>query len=71
MRHSLPYSSQARGVIERLHQTVWVQAAKRLQSYIGADMDKQAGQAVHKAGRKLMKQEAALKGVPALGNILS
>ena len=51
MRHSLPYSSQARGVIERLHQTVWVQAAKRLQSYIGADMDKQAGQAVHKAGR--------------------
>jgi len=71
MRHSLPYSSQARGVIERLHQTVWVQAAKRLQSYIGVDMDKQAGQAVHKAGRKLMKQEAALKGVPALGNILS
>ena len=71
MRHSLPYSSQARGVIERLHQTVWVQAAKRLQSYIGADMDKQAGQAVHKAGRRLMKQEAALKGVPALGNILS
>mgnify|MGYP000857703289 CR=1 FL=1 len=59
MRHSLPYGSQARGVIERL------------QSYIGADMDKQAGQAVHKAGRKLMKQEAALKGVPALGNILS
>lgn len=26
---------------------------------------------VHKAGRRLMKQEAALKGVPALGNILS
>ena len=68
MRHSLPYSSQARGVIERLHQTVWVQAAKRLQSYIGANMDKQA---VHKAGRRLMKQEVALKGVPALGNILS
>lgn len=71
MTHSLPYGSQARGVIERLHQTVWVQAAKRLQSYIGADMDKQASQAVHKTSRQLMKQDIPLKGVPALSNILS
>ncbi|MEX3630540.1 MAG: DNA-binding protein [Burkholderia sp.] len=35
--HSLPYNSQARGVIERLHQTLWVTAAKTLPSYIGAE----------------------------------
>ena len=33
VEHSLPYNSQAKGVIERLHQTLWVQSAKRLPSY--------------------------------------
>ncbi|ULJ63246.1 Mu transposase C-terminal domain-containing protein [Wielerella bovis] len=71
MVHSLPYSSQARGVIERVHQTVWVQAAKEFQSYIGKDMDAEASQKVHKASRKAMKQEIVLKNVPALANIRS
>lgn len=44
MSHSVAYNSQARGVIERLHQTLWVSAAKQLPSYIGADMDRQARQ---------------------------
>lgn len=44
MKHSLPYNSQARGVIERLHRSVWVAAAKTLPSYIGADMDREAKQ---------------------------
>lgn len=43
MTHALPYNSQARGLIERVHQTIWVNAAKKLTSYIGADMDKHAG----------------------------
>lgn len=71
MVHSLPYSSQARGVIERVHQTVWVQAAKEFQSYIGKDMDAEASQKVHKASRKAMKQDIALKNIPALKNLRS
>ena len=71
MVHSLPYSSQARGVIERLHKTVWVEAAKSLQSYMGADMDAEAKQQVHKASRALANRGASLKGVPALANIRS
>ena len=69
--HSAPYSSQARGVIERLHHTVWVEGAKMLQSYIGKDMDAEAGGRVHKASRALAKQNISLKGVPALANIVS
>ena len=44
VKHSLPYNSQARGVIERLHRSVWVPAAKTLPSYMGADMDREAKQ---------------------------
>ena len=69
--HSAPYSSQARGVIERLHRTVWVEGAKMLQSYIGKDMDAEAGGRVHKASRALAKRNISLKGVPALANIAS
>lgn len=71
MVHSLPYSSQARGAIERIHQTVWVQAAKEFQSYIGKDMDAEAAQKVHKISRKAMKQDIVLKNVAALANIRS
>ncbi|WP_189460684.1 Mu transposase C-terminal domain-containing protein [Jeongeupia chitinilytica] len=55
MTHSLPYNSQARGVIERLHQSLWVAAAKELTTYIGADMDRQAGQLAHKVTRRALK----------------
>lgn len=50
--HSIAYNSQARGVMERSHQTLWVRAAKELATYIGATMDRQAGQKVHKLTRK-------------------
>lgn len=71
MVHSAPYSSQARGVIERLHQTVLVKTAKRMQSYIGQDMDGEAARLVHQTTRRAMKQEVALRDVPALQNIAS
>jgi len=58
-QHSIPYRSQARGVIERLQATLWVRAAKRLPAYMGADMDKEAKQIVFKNSRK----ELAAKGV--------
>lgn len=50
--HSLPYNSQARGVIERPHKTILVRLAKTFASYIGADMDKEAATKTHKLSRK-------------------
>lgn len=58
MTHSIPYNSQARGIIERSHQTIWVRAAKELPTYIGASMDAQAKQKVH----KLTRRDVALAG---------
>ncbi|WP_421780758.1 Mu transposase C-terminal domain-containing protein [Kiloniella litopenaei] len=53
--NSLPYNSQARGVIERLHQTIWVRGAKNLPTYVGADMDREARQQSFKITRKDIK----------------
>ncbi|MCU4587440.1 Mu transposase C-terminal domain-containing protein [Acinetobacter ursingii] len=50
--HALPYNSQAKGMIERSHQTLWVTAAKKLPTYMGKDMDSEAGNAVFKLTRK-------------------
>ncbi|RYL25170.1 Mu transposase C-terminal domain-containing protein [Acinetobacter piscicola] len=50
--HALPYNSQAKGLIERSHQTLWIKAAKTLPTYIGKDMDAEAGNKVHKLTRK-------------------
>lgn len=50
---SIPYNSQARGVIEHLQKTVWVDlAAKTFSTYVGAAMDREARQIVFKASRK-------------------
>lgn len=54
MINSLPYNSQARGVIEKLHQTIWVNAAKELPGFIGRDMDRQAKQATFKLSRQAL-----------------
>jgi putative transposase len=50
--HALPYNSQGKGLIERSHKTLWVNAAKTLPTYIGKDMDAEASQTVHKITRK-------------------
>ncbi|SOD42293.1 Mu transposase C-terminal domain-containing protein [Nitrosovibrio sp. Nv4] len=55
LTHSLPYNSQARGVIERAHQTIWVRGAKSLPTYMGAAMDRQAKQAAYKITRADIK----------------
>lgn len=49
--NSLPYSSQARGVVERVHQSCLVRAARELPTYIGAKMDEEAKHRVHKLTR--------------------
>ncbi|TYP83911.1 MULTISPECIES: Mu transposase C-terminal domain-containing protein [Nitrosomonas] len=56
LTHSLPYNSQARGIIERAHQTIWVRAAKMLPTYIGAQMDSEARQKVYKLTRSDIKK---------------
>jgi putative transposase len=48
---SLPYNSQARGQIERLHRSLWVRAAKELPTYVGADMDAEAKKNVFRLTR--------------------
>lgn len=50
--NSLPYNSQARGAIERFHQSVWVRGAKSLPTYMGAAMDPEARQSVFKMTRR-------------------
>lgn len=50
-KNSLPYNSQARGVVERLHQSVWVRGAKQLPTYMGAAMDPEARQRAFKITR--------------------
>lgn len=52
VQHSLPYNSQARGVIERLHKSLWIPLAKTLDSYIGWDMDREAKQQFHNESRR-------------------
>lgn len=51
-KNSIAYNSQARGIGERIHRTIWVRAAKELPTYMGADMDPQAKQAVFKKTRQ-------------------
>lgn len=54
--HAAPYGSQAKGRIERPNATIWDVLAKRLPTYIGQDMDKEAGKRVHKQTRSEIKE---------------
>ncbi|WP_065341621.1 Mu transposase C-terminal domain-containing protein [Azoarcus olearius] len=62
--YSLPYNSQARGVIERFHKTVWVAGAKQLPAYMGAAMDREARLAQFKLTRKALKHGGAMPLMP-------
>lgn len=59
--HSLPYNSQARGVVEKGHKDIWVRAAKELPTYMGADMDAEAKNKVFKLTRKDIKTSGVSK----------
>lgn len=71
MTHALPYNSQARGLIERAHQTIWVNAAKKLTSYIGADMDKHAGTKVHRISRKQLRETGITRLIPTFAEFMA
>jgi putative transposase len=67
MINSLPYNSQARGVIEKLHQTIWVNAAKAVPGYIGRDMDREAKLNVFKLSRKAIAKPGEATPMPLMG----
>lgn len=71
MVHALPYNSQARGLIERAHQTIWVAAAKKLTSYIGADMDKHAGTKVHRISRQQLRDQGSTRLIPSMTEFMA
>lgn len=50
--HSLPYNSQARGIIERFNGSVWNPLARTLPTYLGEEMDREAAKAVHQQTRR-------------------
>ena len=71
MIHALPYNSQARGLIERAHQTIWVNAAKKIPSYLGADMDRHAGNKVHKITRQQLRDAGRTSLMPTFAEFLA
>ena len=50
--HSAPWSSQARGIIERFHSSVMHKVARQAVTYVGQRMDPEARQKVFKTTRK-------------------
>ncbi|MAO57109.1 MAG: hypothetical protein CMM61_15640 [Rhodospirillaceae bacterium] len=54
-KNSLPYNSQARGVVERFQQ-VWVKASRRLPTYKGRDMDKEAGRKLQRLTQRALTE---------------
>ena len=64
LEHSIPYNSQARGVIERLHQTLWVAGAKDLPGFMGREMDREARLEQFKLSRKALKNGGAMPLMP-------
>jgi putative transposase len=71
MSHALPYNSQAKGLIERSHQTLWVKAAKNLPSYIGKDMDAEASNKMFKLTRSEIKQIGVSKALMSWTDFLN
>lgn len=70
MSHALPYNSQAKGLIERSHQSLWIKAAKNLPSYIGKDMDAEASNKMFKLTRSEIKQIGVSKSLMAWTDFL-
>ena len=62
--HALPYNSQAKGIIERFN-AHWNDLAKTLPTYIGADMDKEAGHKIHKTSRREIAQLGRSNALPS------
>ncbi len=53
--HSIAYNSQARGIIERFHGSVWNPLARSYVTYVGRDMDKEARKKAFDVTRREIK----------------
>lgn len=62
--HSLPYNSQARGIIERFNGSVWNPLAQTFDTYIGEAMDRQAKQRAFKETRRDLKLIGTSRRLP-------
>jgi putative transposase len=63
--HALPYNSQAKGIIERFNGSVWNPLARKLPTYLGAEMDKEAAKIAHKATRSDLKEFGSSRLLPS------
>lgn len=68
--HSLPYNSQARGIIERFHRTVWTPLAKTFETYLDEPMDRQAKQRAFKETRRDLKQFGTSSKLPTFQSFI-
>lgn len=59
--HALPYGSQAKGNIERSHQSIWIPLAREFPTYLGADMDKEARAKVDRQIKADLKEKGHSK----------
>ena len=67
----LPNNPQAGGYVERSHQSIWIKGARRLPTYMGRDMDRQAGQKVFKITRKDIKAAGASRHLMSWADFLA
>lgn len=63
--HSIPYNSQARGAVERAHQTIFIGVAKTLSTYIGKPMDPEAKKKVFTATRLAIARRVSSPLLPS------
>jgi putative transposase len=70
-KNSIAWSSQARGIIEIIHKTVYHPAAKRLATYVGADMDREARQKAFKVTRADVKATGTSRILPSWADFLA
>jgi putative transposase len=71
LTYALPYNSQARGLVERAHKSIWVNAAKKLTSYIGADMDRHAGSKSFRISRKQIREHGGTSLIPSFETFMA
>lgn len=68
--HALPYNSQAKGIIERFNH-VWNDLAKRMPTYIGRDMDKEAKKVVHQETRREIRDIGQASRLPSWAEFIA
>jgi len=68
--HSLPQNSQARGIIERFHGSVWNPLSRMYDTYVGVEMDRQARQKSFKVTRKEIREIGASQSLPSFDDFL-